>query len=687
MREIILDLEEFEKGFYDLKDTTKAPVGSLRKMRNAQVTNKGGIAPRPGVILVGDYNDDVSPCRGFTAFKKSFAQDEFLVKCYGEEMEAIARDYDNLGWFRVRNGFTSGQEFGFVTSLVNSDNQDYLIGCNRYEPYFRWTGSFAVLDGALAGGETAVVVDSTITDDIFESQTASSASATTVTVPTSMWATDQWNGFYIYITSGTHAGKVRLITDTTGDTITFDTLGSTPGTCTFEVRQLKFPASGTLIYGGTEIAYTAVPTATSLSVASAHAAADQTPVTLAIASYVGDPRGDRLANYLNRIVVGHVRSAIARGAGGALQGFSAGGSAFVSKINDPFDFGYTAARVAGEGDIISMPYGGGEITDVVTHEDAVYVTKDSYIEQIQYSQDINDLPVRTPLKAGIGSVGKTMRGTDEFYFLTKDKQFTSISRVKSKDIKPETLNIGTPVQNFLQRCGVDSVGRGREIEGKVYIPVKSSESVAENDIVLIYNKRGRGYFEGVWELPVFGIEEMGGSYYFAESNSPNVYRMLTDQHADVVGDDRYPIVSEVATHFINLAASNANLQAMCCLFVEGYIRGGTTVNFRAWKDFEDEPFLTFKFAADEAGLLDGSESSASLGGKPLGVDPMGATFSEPGEDGRRHFSFRVYFPYQYANYFSVGHLSDQADDDYEVTRYGLGIKEDPAVKVGRIKTL
>lgn len=687
MREVIIDLEEFKRGFYALDDTTKAPYGALRVMKNAQVTNKGGLAPRPGTQLIGSSNSSTKVIKGFYSYKKSFGTDQFLVKCYDDEMEAYSKNHTSLGWFRVKDGFTAEKEFGFVTSLVNTDNQDYMVGCNRYNPLFRWTGAVTQLNGALVGAETAVTVDSTITPEIFESKTATGSSATTLTVASATWAADQWINFYVYITSGVHSGKIRKITDNTGTVLTFDTLGSDPGSCTFEVRQLAFPATGTLIYGGTTIAYTAVPTATTFTVASAHAGSDNAMVTLAPTEYADAPRGDRLTNYLNRLVVGHVRSAMARDSGGALSGFSSGGSAFVSKINNPFDFGFSATRVAGEGDIIGMPYGGGEITDVQHQEDGAYVFKEDYIEHITYSQDTSDLAVRAPLKAGVGSVGKTIKGADDIYFITKDKRFTSIGRVKLKDIKPETENIGLAVQDFLKNCEFDSVGRGKEIEGKIYIPLKSNDAEDNNNVVLIYNKHSKGYFEGIWELPVFGIEEMGGDHYYAESNGANVYKMFIDDHADIVGDSRYPIISEVATHFMNFTPSKSNLQAMSCLYVEGYIRGGTEVTFNAWKDFASDPFLTFSFSTDETGLLDGEESRAYLGGNPLAIDPLAATFSDVLADGRRHFSFRVYFPYQYGNYFSIGHMSNGADYDYEITRYGLGIKEDPAIKVARIKSI
>ncbi len=682
----MIDLEKFKLGFYALEDTTKAPFGSLRVMRNATVTDRGGISPRPGITLLGTHNSSTKKCKGFYRYKRSFGTNEILIKNYDDEMEAYSLNHSTGGWFRVKDGFTAEKEFGYVSSLVNTGNQDYVIGCNRFDNYFRWTGAITQLSAALAGGESAVTVDSVLEEDIFFSGTGVASSATTLQVSSGVWAADQWIGFWVYITSGAQAGQVREITDNTTDTLTFDSM-TDPGNATFEIRRLAFPETGSIIYGGTPISYTAIVAYNQFPVSSAHAAADNSPVTLVPTTYPENPRGNRLTNYLNRIVVGNVRSAMARGSGGALQGYSAGGSVFVSKVNNPFDFGFSATRVAGEGDIISAPYGGGEWTDVQHQEEDAYLFKERYIEALQYSQDANDLAVRTPLKAGIGSVGKTIKASDDIYFVTPDKKFTSIGRVRAKDIKPETENIGHVIKRFLDKCGVDELGRGAEFKDKLHIPLKSNVSATANDILLIYNKKDKGFFEGIWDIGAFALDEFNGELCFAESNSPNVYKMYQDQHADISGETRYPIFSEVATHFFNLTPSKSNIQAMSSLYVEGYIRGGTTVTFRAWKQFSEDPFLEFNFATTEDGFLDGSESSAFLGGSPLAIDPMATTFSDLDADGRRHFSFTVYFPFEYANFFSVGHTSNGEDLDYEITRYGLGLKEDVAVDATRVKSI
>lgn len=682
----IVDLSDFNKGFFAGVDTTKAPFGSLRKMRNAQVTDRGGVSPRPGTLLLGTKNTSNYAIKGLYTFKKSFEENEILVKNYDDELEGYSKNHSADGWFRIKSGFTQDKEFGYVHSLYNVSNENLLVGGNQYDKFFSYSGAVMRLNGALVGAETALTVDSTLLDDIYESKTATANSATTLTVSTVVWAASQWIGFYVYITSGAESGKVRRITANTNTQITFDTLGGAPGNCTFEIRRLLIPATGTLIYNGTTIAYTAVPTATTITVASAHAAPDNTLVTQSPTEYEANPRGNRFTNYLGRLIVGNVRSALHRDSAGTLQGQASGSAAFVSKLNNPLDYTYSATRVAGEGDIISTPYGGGPITDVVAQENTAYIFKRDYIEAVVYSQDTDDFAVREPLKPGAGSVGKTTRGNDDLYFFTQSKQFTSIGRVRSQDIRPQTQDIGNVISRWLERADVSTVGRGVEVAGKVYIPLKSTSQSDYNDVLLIYN-RNNNAFEGIWDISAFGLVEFDEKYYYGGSQSANIYQLFHTRNADVEGENIFGYSFEVATHFFNLSASKAYQQSLNGLYIEGYIAGGTTITYNVWKDFSETPSVTFTFASTDEGFLDGESSNIYLGDIPLGLNALTVDYSDVDADGRRHFSARIYFPYIYGNYFSIGISSSGVDQNHETTMIGLMISEEPSINTNKVKTI
>lgn len=682
--DIVFDVDFDKYGFLAAEDTTSVPRGSLRVMRNAIVTERGGLAPRPGTVLIGEKEVVRKPIRGFYNFRKSIGSDEILIKAFDDSIKYLSKKYESSGWTELRDNFTPDQEFGFAHSLVNNENEDYLIGCNRYEPYFSWTGAIAKMTSARVGAETTVVVDSAFLPDIYEAGTPSSDTATTIVISPAKWAADQWVGFYVHITTGTYAGFTRKITANTADTLTFDALPGDPSNSPFEIRKPAFPDTGSLRYNGAIVAYSAINKITEFTVANAAAAPIDTLVTANTTDYPEAPRGNRIANYMARIVVGNVRSALVKDSGGADIGYASAGSVFVSQLYDPFDFSYAATRVAGEGDVIAMPYGGGDITDVQYHEDTAYVFKGEYIEAISYSQDTSDFAVRNPLKEGIGSVGKTIKGADDIYFVTPDKQLTTIGRVSTKDIRPQTLNIGSNIERFLNRCGVDDVGRGLEINRYVYFPLKSSEAATYNDILLVWNRDSKT-FEGIWDIGAFGIQRWNGKYVYAESGGPDVYEMFVG-HSDVIGANRFPIDFEVVTHRMNLTASKAYQQAMNGIYLEGYIAGGAQFTTNIWGGFDEVPFLTFTFSFTEEGLLDGQLSTAFLGSKPLGIDPMAATIGDPDEQGRRHFSFRQYFPWQYYEYFSLGLAASVPDNDFELIRAGLILRESPSYNMRRVRS-
>ena len=686
MRDNIIDLADFSKGFQASDDTTKAPFGALRKMRNAQVTDRGGIAPRPGTILLGAKNDSNFATKGLYNFKKSFEENEIFVKNYGDRMEGYSLNNPEQGWFLIKEGFTPDKEFGYVHSLFNTSNENLLVGGNQFDKFFSYTGAILKLNGALSGAETTIVVDSTLIPETYEAGTATSNSSTTIDATASVWAASQWVGFYVLITDGAQAGQVREITANTATQLTFDALPSGPGNVTFEVRRLSIPESGTIIYNGTEIAYTAVPSQTEISVASAHASADDVLLTVVPKTYEANPRGNRFTNYLGRLIMGGVRSALHRNADGDLQGQASGSSAFVSNINNPLDYTFDATRSAGQGDIISTPYGGGPIVDVVAQENTAYLFKRDYIEALVYTQDADDLVVREPLKPGAGSVGKVTRGNDDLYFFTESKQFTSIGRVRSQDIRPQTQDIGDVIKRWLAIADTSSVGRGFEKAGKIYVPLKINANSTNNDVVLIFNKNNDS-FEGFWEIPAFGMEEFGDKYYYSSSQDANVYELFSDKFVDVEGEEEFGYSMEVATHFFNLSASKSTQQSMYGMYIEGYIRGGTECTYSIWSDFADNPSVTFDFSADENGFLDGDNSNIYLGDAPFGINTLKVDYSDIDIDGRRHFSARVYFPFIYANYFSIGVSSSGVNQDHETTMFGPMLSQDTSVNTNRIKSI
>lgn len=679
MKTLTIGMDNFKKGLQLLQDDGQADFGSARVMENMQITDRGGVSPRPGTILLGDYNSNINPVRGLYNFKKSRGDNDILTKFYDDEMEFLHPTLKT--WARVKNGFTPDQEFDATYSLVNTDLDDFMYYCNAIDDYSRWSGAHSYITEALAGGETVVKILSALTSQIIYSETATASGATSLTVSTATYGTDMWKNFYIYIPS---TGKIRLITGNNGTVITFSTLGADPGSVAFEIRQLAFPVSGSVIYNGIVIAYTTLDVYNQLPVASAHSTAINTPIAVIPTSYTAAPKGNRIDTLRGRVYVGRVRSGISRDVSGNLQGSSQASGVFVSKLIDPTTFTFAASRVAGEGDLISVVYGGGQINDVCAFEDEIAIYKQDYIELVKYTEDTNDYAVRTPLKPGYGSVSRVIQGADDHYFMRPDKQYTSLGRVRTKDLTPQTENMGYKIKRLLDLWNHETF-TGIEFNNRLISSHKSNDKVNYNDVTLVYNKINK-CFEGIWNIGANNFEsfkesgETSAELVYGESTGANIWKMFQDLKMDKRGSDLLPYTSKWQSNFFNVTPIKSNIQAMCSLAVEGYIASNTSFKYKLFKDFETSSIFSFTFGGTETNLLQGtSDIGKFYASDVLGTEPLGTLGEEEG-DGRRRFSFIIYFPYVYGQYFSTEFSTLTEDNNWEILRTSYGLKEDISVR-------
>lgn len=686
MADFLIDVNDFVQGLQVLEETTDAPIGSARIMTNMQVTDKGGLSPRPGTAILGTWDNGTTGCDGFYNFLKTGIQTELPVKA----SNGILKYYHPtlLDWYTIKSGYTAGAEFGFKEHLVNTDNEDYLYFGNAVQNYSRWPGSTAVTVGAYVSG-TSLTVDSTLKTTTYESgtQTGATHSATTLGDTSKTWATDQWKGFYILITSGVASGDVRLITSNTSTVLSFSS-GTDPGlACTYQIRLLKFPTSGTLTVGSVSVVYTSITTSTVITIVDPLVGiVDNTAVTVIPTEYPAAPRGNRLENHHTRMIVGNVQSGMSRDASGVLQGSQSTATLYVSKIKNATDFTFSAPRIAGEGDIITAPYGGGNITDIVNFEDSFATFKKYYIELGKYATDSTaDIVATTPLKQGYGSINHTIKGRDDVYFVTADKEFTSLSRVQQKDTIPQTTNIGLIIKRLLDTFDFTKVV-GHEFKQRIVFACKQAASDTANNQIIVYNKQNKS-FEGIWYLNASQFDIINGKLYAADSATPNVYQLFTDNFNDVRSSTvKFAINGQWRSNWIHLVPrrsryrtkpSNFQIQSINTLGFEGYITDGTIITYSLMKDFVDTPELEFDFGIlpDDEAFMQAAELGAFMGANPLGLAPLGS-ISDPDAQGQRHFKFIIYFPDIYSNYLSLGIDFSGTDQSFEHIKFGLGTAEE-----------
>ena len=657
MSELFTPLINIEEGWHDRNDPTK-DVG-FAIMENAIITDRGGAAVRPGTELFGAADTTNGAINSlFTAKMRNgtnvmVRSSDTLLQYYNRLASAFAL---------LRSSFTNALEFGFVDHNRGKvsgsiDNNQYTYLCNGIEPFMRWRNEgWEATNLILAGGELFVQVNSTLDSTVFFTGTASAVTGTTLNIASAEWANNIWNNFYVRITSGAQSGTVSLISGTTSTQITFAAIAGLAGTPTFEIRLLKFPASGTIKVNTTNLAYSAIATDNRFTVASAPVAAVNSPVTLVPEELPGNPRGNLFTTLFTQLFLSGNRR------------FPT--TVYRAKIDDAADFTFSAPRTAGQGDVIDIPMAVPKITDINTFEDKLIVGSESYVEQITFTQDANDLPSRVPLMQSSlrGPAGHMERMGDDLVFANKNKQITSLSRIAYKDQRPLVTDIAWPIKRSIRNFDF-SVSKDKTYKNFTMIACKQSSASVTNDLVLVYDNNRQKWI-GKWSLPANVFTEYDGNLYMGSAASREVYKMLTNETVQRKGDATTGYKMRCATQWVNQSPDLAHEQRFTKLLVEGYIKLNTNPTFRLYYDFAKEAEQSWVFhPSSHTKTILGVTAEETMGETPLGVTPLGVEVFDEDVGDFGEFRFIAYFrvPERVHNYCRFEFETDGANQYLEVT--------------------
>ena len=576
--------------------------------------------------------------------------------------DAWATDIWNDFYVVIKSGAQSGK----VARIVNTE-ADKL--------YFSQIPS-------LTGAVDFEIRSIAIPDTLLYRDVASSATTTTIDIASANWQANQWDNFYVHITSGANAGDFALISATTTTQITFATIAGLSGTPDFEIRTTSDPNSGEVVYNGTAVAYQSVDEENKITVASAHASAGSDDMIAVMPiEYPAQPRGNRFSILYSDLYMAGMPSAprtVRRSATGNFTDFT--------NINSP--------RAANEPNIVGLAEGRGKIRDIAGQESAVYIGSEDNITALSYSQDANDIAQqqRITLGDGAGIVGRFWRMENDIAFVTPDKRVSTIGRELYRDQLPQRYDLADRIRRVVKNYNFEDTV-GAEFRNYTYLSCKEGINDTKNNLMLPYKKDARarngGSWVGRWAVSAGAYTVHNGKMYIGSASSPDVYELNAGLNKQV-GEDLYPLTAYWQSGWINMTGSGFYIQEVSRLAVEGYISGATTINFDLYSDFASQPFTTLQIVAKEdEELIDGQTTLSVLGGNAaLGLEPLGAfggTLSEVDEEGRRHFIAYLDFPFQHLEYLSVQVRSDGISQNYEVNRMGLNTTQDVFESMPRIK--
>lgn len=139
-------------GYKTKTDPTKQDPRVLGKgSKNVLIINSEEIKTRPGSILLGADSSDQYPITGNFDWASNTGQ-ERNVRAFYDKLQFLHRDYDtgDYLWTDLVTGLTTNINFQFTNWWDNTEKLDLLIGVNKTNNFYEWSGGVATVDSVTA---------------------------------------------------------------------------------------------------------------------------------------------------------------------------------------------------------------------------------------------------------------------------------------------------------------------------------------------------------------------------------------------------------------------------------------------------------------------------------------------------------------------------------------------------------
>lgn len=451
----------------------------------------------------------------------------------------------------------------------------------------------------------------------------------------------RWNGSHTNLTTtSTSTATTLFVSDTTG-----------------------FDVTGSIIYCGTEIAYTA-KTATTFVVGSAHACTSGRAVAQVVEETAGNPKGNIYLAADNRLFISGQASSTQQ--------------IFFSKYADATTFVNTLVTesTADSAGIFNLVEGGGGVVGMVLDADSLYFFKRSIIYKATLSDSLYTI---VPLKTFDGksqTVGatndfSTFTGGNSVFFITPDNQIFSLGSIELINT-PQITSISEVIQPTINDINPDA-SAGIVFRDKAYFSTKSDTTIGFNDVIFIFNLKTKQ-----WDTPVLGfnasdfiVYDDGTSeeLYFGSSNSTNIYKVNSTPV-----DDVYSVTASYRTKEFDFKMPHL-MKEVTDFYVDGYISPNTTLTISLLLDNDGftETYTT-EFKGTEDDYIFNAGEFNLFGLSPFGTKRFGSNDDLSGKQ-----RFRVYLneSFRPKNFYTaqLEFASDGPNQSWEIMNYSFKIRE------------
>ncbi len=466
---------------------------------------------------------------------------------------------------------------------------------------------------------------------------------------------------YTYFGNGTDAfsrwsgNHVGLHADGVTSTATFVLTDTTTG--------IGFPDTGTLIYCGQSIAYTAVE-AGGFQVGSSHACAADKGVAEFPDQFSDKIQGNIYTVANNRLFIAGIASTTQ--------------AVYFSKYGDALDFVGAALITSSTADaagIFNLGEGGGGITGLALDEGSIYIFKRSLIYKATLDGD--GIYTLVPLKpfdgksqtTGAVSSGSVFTGGNGVFFITPDNQIMNLSRISTVDY-PQIVPISDVIKPTVNAVRMAS-STGIFFKNQAFISVQSDSEVGRNDAVFLWND-----IISAWESPIIGWNASvftiyddgdGEALYFGDSRVAQVYKVTSSAIDNELG-----VTSNWRSKQFTFGTAE-ELKEVDNFYIEGYISDNTTLSISLLYDENgDTQIYTTEFSGTETSFMFDAPEFNLFGFHAFGFERFGS--SEVPDNNK----FRIYLNKSLRRVpfynLQLELASDGVGQSWEVTNYGFHVR-------------
>lgn len=660
------------------RDVVKVPGANAVDGFNVDITSSGSIKSAPQYQLVGtDGGVGSSPITSSTLFKTR----------YNESMEVFhsgtALYYWNTktsDYATLKSGLSSGAFFGFAQSSENSEFNDFLYMGNAIDNDMRWNGAHDKLQTALNGAATELEISSSIfTSTVHVSNTATSCTDTTITLSTANWGTNVFANFYVEIIDGVNAGKVAKITSNTGTVLTFASISGLSGTPQFKIRTLRFSHTGSLIVGSEEIAYTGFTSSTKFTISGTYTVAANAPVAQTVTEYPDNPKGNMmLMKDGYRLVASTLNSTIYR-----------------SRVFDHNSFALSSPRQPGQGDIIDVVEGTGNLTGLVSWKGYFLAVKKDLVKPYSYTAynqasgaaDGNDVissstedTRQAPLIGGSYPLG-TFEVDNAVVSCITGRGFRLLV-AGSSVVGTSTDELSADISD-IANAYVSDTAAGKQHLDLIWVATKVDSSSEKNDVVLSFNTRSKR-----WSLPRLGWSfssffEKNGSLYATSARKRAVFKLNETLNLDMNDGESYTNQTLVISGAMRGTLTPGKRSNFTHQYIRGRMNLATTLTVTRMLEINGaltEEIARISYSRNPKSFQVVDDTSF-LGSDELGRHPLGSAGSRESNDFTDMYPFIAVIEWKpkTVNEWQIAFSTDGAGQEFEILEEGFNTSEEPTI--------